>query len=262
MPLTAFQKEIARLLAVNRKPESHVGGGSAINRADSSPRYSNDLDLFHDAAERVAGCAEADGQILQARGCSLTWQLRQPGFFQAVVGRGDDSLKLEWITDSTFRFFPVQKDDDFGYCLHPADLATNKVLALAGRAAIRDFLDILYLDAVYLSLAAIIWAACGKDEGYTPWSLLDMAKRHVRYRAEELQSEHLARPLTLPELKERWLAAVARAEELFPQLPAEEVGCLYLRSPDIPVTPIPDRADAAKLIRHFGSVGGAMPKGS
>jgi len=189
---------------------------------------------------------------------SNEWLLRQPGLSRAQVNRGSEALKLEWCFDSAFRFFPVQPDEDFGYSLHPADLATNKALALAGRAEIRDFLDILYLDASYLS--AIVWAACGKDQGFTPWSLLDMAKRHVRYREEDLASEHLARPVTLPELKGQWVSAVERAEELFPQLPSGEVGCLYLNPNHTPVTPAPGDPATAHLIRHFGSVRGAWPK--
>jgi hypothetical protein len=259
MPLTDLQKEVAAILAANRNPGSHLAGGAVLNRADASPRYSNDLDLFHDAAESVALCAEADFQTLQARGYSLEWLLRQPGFYRAQLARGADTLKLEWCSDSAFRFFPVQPDELFGYCLHPADLATNKALALAGRAEIRDFLDILYLDTHCLSLGAIVWGACGKDEGFTPWSLLDMAKRHVRYREEDLASEHLARPLDLKELKEQWLSAVARAEELFPQMPAEEVGCVYLDAGNKPVTPVPGHPETAKLVRHFGSVRGAWP---
>ncbi len=42
MPLTAFQREVARILAANRNPESHVAGGAALNRADDSYRYSDD----------------------------------------------------------------------------------------------------------------------------------------------------------------------------------------------------------------------------
>ena len=259
MPLTAFQKDVARILAANRNPESHVAGGTVINRDDASLRYSNDLDLFHDAAVGVAVCAEADGKELLKHGLSVEWQLRQPGFYRAQATRDADSLKLEWCADSAFRFFPAQPDEEFGYCLHRADLATNKALALAGRAEIRDFIDILYLDSEYLSLGAVVWAACGKDEGYTPWSLLNMAKRHVRYREEDLEKEHLSRPLALGELKERWTAAVARAEELFPRLPAQEVGCLYLSAGNIPVTPDPAHPDASKLVRHFGSVCGAWP---
>ncbi len=260
MPLTAFQKEVAHILAANRNPESHLAGGSVINRADASPRFSNDLDLFHDVAANVAVCAEVDTKALTAQGFAIDWQLRQPGFYRATASRAADTLKLEWCADSAFRFFPAQPDADFGYCLHPADLATNKALALAGRAEIRDFLDILYLDATYLSLGAIIWAACGKDEGFTPWTLLEMAKRHVRYRDEDLASEHLARPVSLQELKQQWLAATARAEELIAQLPAEEVGCLYLDGNQKPVTPAPGDAQTAQLVRHFGSLRGAWPK--
>jgi hypothetical protein len=102
----------------------------------------------------------------------------------------------------------------------------------------------------------------GSTIGFTPWSLLEMTKRHVRYRDEDLASEHLARPLSLQEMKKQWLTATARAEELFPQLPAEEVGCLYLDSNQKPVTPVPGQAETAKLLRHFGSLRGAWPKAS
>jgi len=260
MPLTAFQKEVAALLAANRNPESHLAGGTAINRADDSPRYSNDLDLFHDAAESVAICAEADGRTLLERNFAVEWLHRQRGFYRAKVSRAADTLKLDWCSFSAFRFFPVQPDHDFGYCLHRADLATNKALALVDRTEIRDFLDILYFDATYLSLGAVIWAACGKDQGYTPEFLLNLAKRHVLYREEDLEAEHLARPMILTELKQQWLAAVERAEKLFQQLSAEDLGCLYLDANGNPVTPLPNHASAAQLVRHFGSIRGAWPE--
>jgi hypothetical protein len=40
-------------------------------------------------------------------------------------------VTIEWTRDSAFRFFPLVGHDDFGLVLHPFDLATNKVLALA-----------------------------------------------------------------------------------------------------------------------------------
>src|SRR5262249_52732260 len=161
-------------------------GGAVINRADSSFRYSDDLDVFHDAAESVARCADADAGVLQGAGFDVEWTLRQEGFFRAHVRRGGDSGRLDWSYDSAFRFFPARRDEMFGYGLHRADLAVNKALALAGRIEFRDFLDTLYLDSSYLSLGAIVWAACGKDPGYTPSLLLDMANRHVRFHESDL----------------------------------------------------------------------------
>jgi hypothetical protein len=259
MPLTAIQTDVLRLLAGNRQPESHLAGGTAINRSSASPRFSADLDFFHDAAENASQNAEKDAALLTQNGFGVDWSLREANMQRAYVRRGADALKLEWCHDSAFRFFPVQPDAEFGYCLHPADLATNKALALAGRAEIRDFIDILFLHESYLTLGAICWAACGKDQGFTPRSLLDFAKRHMKFREEDLARENLARPITLVELKEAWLKAADQAEHLFARLPLAEVGCLYLTPSFLPVTPDPASPDFAKLSRHFGSIRGAWP---
>src|SRR5208282_410560 len=50
MPLTPFQKGVARVLIANRTPESHIAGGAVINRAETGLRFSDDLDIFHDLA--------------------------------------------------------------------------------------------------------------------------------------------------------------------------------------------------------------------
>jgi hypothetical protein len=259
MPLTPFQKEVARILAAHRNPESHVAEGAVINRGEDGLRFSDDLDIFHDAAASVAASAAADATVLLQGGYSVEWTLRGEGTFKAVVTRGEDRLRLDWTTDSAFRFFPVQPDEDFGYCLHPADLATNKVLALAGRTEVRDFLDILLIDRTYLSLGAVMWAACGKDQGYTPPLLLDETNRHSRFQEGDLKGENLARPVDLKDLKRQWLEARGRAERLFERLPAEELGCLYLDGANKPVAPDPESADFGKLKRHFGCVRGAWP---
>jgi hypothetical protein len=260
MPLTEFQRDVARLIAKNRKPESHVAGGAVINREESALRISNDLDIFQDAAEIVAAYAEADERLLREAGYSVEWETRNYGFFRAIVGRGGDSMRLDWVSDAVYRFFPAETDPDFGYCLHQADLATNKVLALVGRSEIRDFLDILQLDREYLSLGAIIWAACGKDQGYTPSLILDLTNRHARYRESDLEDENLVRPVDLKELKQQWLSARERAETLFAELPPDEIGCLYI-DPDrrTAVTPDPGSPEFSRLIRHGVSVGGAWP---
>jgi len=201
MPLSAFQRRVARIIAKHRTPESHLAGGAVINRSDTSYRYSNDLDIFHDLATNVAASAAADAKELQDAGYAIEWKIRSEGFAIAEVTQQSDRMRLDWTTDSAFRFFPVQPDEDFGYCLHPADLATNKILALAGRNEIRDFLDMLLLDQTYLSLGALVWAACGKDQGYTPALLLGQANHHSRFQFQDLKGENLARPLDLAELK-------------------------------------------------------------
>jgi hypothetical protein len=259
MPLTAFQKEIVRLLAANRNPDSHLGGGAVINRASNSPRYSADFDLFHDVAETVLASAETDAAVLIRHGYEVEWLLRQPYLQRAQVRSAQGAVRLDYCYDSAFRFFPVQPDADFGFCLHPADLATNKILALAGRSEVRDFIDALYLHRSYLSLGAMCWAACGKDQGFSPWSVLDYAKRNVKFRDEDLASGYLAQPLSLSNLKDEWRQAVLQAESWFPQMNAADVGCLFLRPDGTPFTPKQDEQQLPATIRHFGSLRGAWP---
>jgi hypothetical protein len=259
MPLTTMQRDVMLLLASSRSPDSHVAGGVAINRSDASPRYSADIDFFHDLADNVFACAERDSATLVAAGYEMAWLLRQPFLHRASIRRNPEQLKLEWCFDSAFRFFPVQPDSLLGYCLHPADLATNKILALAGRSEIRDLIDILYLHSTYLDLGAICWAACGKDPGYNPFSLLEAAKRQTKFRESDLVQEKLAWPTTLSDLKSKWLQAAASAEALFKELPAAEVGCLYLTPTLAPVSPRPGEPEFSRLIRHYGSLRGAWP---
>jgi len=259
MPLTPFQKEILLLLASQRNPESHVAGGLVLNRQPDSPRYSADMDVFHDVAASLISSAEQDVAVLRAAGFQSSWLLRQPYLQRAQISRGEDTLRLDWASDSAFRFFPVQPDPEFGYCLHRADLATNKALALAGRSAIRDYIDILHLHESYLSLGAICWAACGKDPGFNPWSLLEMTKRHVHFRQDDLAQETLARPLDLTDLKRKWIDAVDQAEAWFNQLPTAEAGCLYLTPTGEPHTPDPSSPSFPTVMRHYGSVRGAWP---
>lgn len=259
MPLTDIQAEVLRLLARNRSPDSYVAGATVLHREESTPRYSLDLDLFHDPEESVATSAAADVTTLRSAGHEVSWLLRTPAFHRAVTRVGTAPLRIEWAQDSAFRFFPVQRDDRFGYRLHDADSATNKVLALAGRSEIRDFVDVLHLDETYLSLGALVWAACGKDPGYTPDFLLEHAARHAAYTQADLDRLALREPLDLGVLKRRWLAAVERARTLVAELPAAEVGCLYLDPEGHPITPDPSSDGFRALVRHQGSIRGAWP---
>ena len=192
MPLTDFQKGVARLIAANRTPESHIAGGAVINRGETGLRISDDLDIFHDVHEGARprprwsppAPTPTSGELREA-GYSVDWVTARP------VSPGRSSAEVVIKSGSIGRRrlgLPLLPrggpDEDFGYCLHPANLATNKVLALVGRLEIRDFLDILQLDREYLSLGTMIWAACGKDEGYTPALILDLTNRHARYQGE------------------------------------------------------------------------------
>jgi hypothetical protein len=259
MPISETQAEVLRRIAANRSPESYLAGATVLHRARHSPRFSQAVALFHDAADSVARCAEQDAATLVGAGYGFEWMLRTPSFHRAIVTVGEQPLKIEWAQDSAFRFFPVQKDAFCGYRLHDADAAINKVLALAGRSEVRDFVDVLHLHETYLTLGTLAWAACGKDPGFTPEFLLDQAGRHTAYTPADLDRLHLRVPLDLRELKRKWLTALDGARRLTNALPPDEIGCLYLGPRHNPVNPDPAAAGFPALTRHWGSIRGAWP---
>jgi hypothetical protein len=259
MPLGAFEREILRFLAANRNPDSFVAGATILNRAPDSPRRSQDIDLFHDTAESVATAVTRDRAVLEAHGYELQIVNAQPTFQRAIVTRGAATTKIEWVFDSAFRFFPIEPDAELGYVLNFWDAATNKLLAIAGRSEVRDYVDILQLDAHHLSLGALAWAASGKDGGFTPQFVIEEAQRNARFPTSDFLKLDLIQPLDPVELKRQWLASVRRALEWFPRLPSEDVGCLYLDAHNRPVTPDPESPEFPRIHRHFGSVRGAWP---
>jgi hypothetical protein len=260
MPIGAFEREILRVLAANRNPDSYVGGATILHQAADSPRASRDVDLFHDTTESLERAVECDTKLLQSRGYETLLEKPQGSFQRAQIKRGDHLTKIEWVYDSSFRFFPVEKDEEMGWRLSFWDAATNKILALFGRHEFRDYVDALFLHTRHLHLGALIWAAAGKDPGLTPELILEWMKRNAIYSRDEVKTVDTGNRLDLVALRRQWLAALAESESLVARLPAAEMGCFYLDVRGQPVCPDPASPDFALRTRHFGSVKGAWPR--
>ncbi len=258
MPLTPFQARLARLLATNRTEDSYLAGGAALHIEPNSKRFSNDLDYFHDSVERVAEAFEQDRRLLETNGYTVTVDMTLPGYIRATVRRDQETTKVEWAHDSSWRFLPTILDERVGYLLHPIDLAVNKVLALAGRDEPRDFLDTLHVHHETLPLGALCWAAAGKDPGFTPLSLLELLRRRGKVRPEDFSKLHLATPVDLSAMKGDWHCALEAAEKFIYSRPPEEIGCLYYATRrKMFVEPTADMKD---VVPHYGRPGGVLPR--
>lgn len=257
MPLTGYQEAVARLLARNRSFDSYLAGGAALLLEPRTKRFSRDLDYFHDSEVRVADAFAADRELLVAEGHRVETELRQPGYVRAIVRRGDEATKVEWARDSDWRFLPTVRDPRVGFVLHPVDLAVNKVLALAGRDEARDVLDTLHFHEEVLGLGPLCWAACGKDPGFTPLSLLELIRRRGRIRPEDLARLDLAAPLDLVATKRAWLEALDSVEPFVASRPPGEIGCVYYSASQRRVV---DPREAADATPHFGRPGGVLPR--
>ena len=260
MPIGDFEREVLRLIAANRHPDSFVAGGTVLNQAPDTLRYSRDVDLFHDSTGSLAAAAQADAATLTAHGFTVESKSHGDSFIRARVTRGELETKIEWVNDSPFRFFPVEPDLDLGWRLNFWDAATNKVIAAASRRVFRDYLDVIHLHKHHLHLGALVWAAAAKDPGLSPEFIVDWISRNSKYRPEDFKDVRLSQPVDLVACKRTILDAIHEANQLFEKLPVAEAGCFYLDASRRPVCPDPAAPGFAALTRHYGSVKGAWPR--
>jgi hypothetical protein len=200
------------------------------------------VDIFHDRQERVADAALTDAEVLTDGGFDVIWLRQQPATYSATVRHGGEETKLEWVADSDYRFFPVVKDDQFGYVLHIIDLAVNKVVAAASRREPRDIVDLLHLHGRVLPIGALVWAAVEIAPGYTPEGLVAEIRRNARYPAEEMRQLSADPPIDPDAVMRGLRHALDEAEQFIRAMPCDKVGLLFLES-GRPVQPDPSALD-------------------
>jgi hypothetical protein len=255
MPLNRLQAHVLRVLASGRSPDSYVAGGIALNRL--GPRFSDDIDIFQDSEQRLEAAAVADEKALNEAGLKLTWRKIVSGKRDAEVEGLSDRMRLEWVHDSAFRFFPAQPDELFGYVLHPVDLATNKASAAADRREPRDIVDLVTVHEGILPLGAVICAAVGRFPGQSPEEMLSEITRHSRFTAEEFHALATERPIDVPGLHRRIRAMIEDAQIFISRIPSDAVGFVFLDAGRRPVQPEVDAL--ASHQRHAGASGGVWP---
>lgn len=254
MPIDDIQSEVLKAIARHRDPESFVAGGVPINR--DGPRFSKDIDIFHDRKERVLLAADQDAATLATAGFEITWLRRLDSIVGAGVSKGGVTTKLEWVADSDFRYFPALADAQFGFVLSIADLAVNKLMAAVGRREPRDVVDLLTLHETYLPLGAIAWASVEVAPGFTPEGLLAELRRNTRYCADDFRRLAVAQPIDIHATAQRIRRMIDAAEAFVAQMPSEKAGRLFLLDGHVVQ---PDPANLAAYVEHAPARRGHWP---
>ncbi len=254
MPLTKLQSHVLRVLAAERSPDSYIAGGIVINR--EGPRFSADIDIFQDTEQRLEAAAQADAKALTDAGLKFAWKKIVTGKRDAEVEGLGDRMRLEWVHDSAFRFFPTQRDEIFGYVLHPVDLATNKTSAAADRREPRDIVDLVTVHETILPLGAAICAAVGRFPGQSPEEMLADITRHSRFTAEEFRVLATEQPIDVPDLHRRIRSMIEDAGRFISRIPSDAVGVVFLERGKAVQ---PDLDALEKYQRHAGAPGGVWP---
>jgi hypothetical protein len=200
--------------------------------------------------------ARNDAQVLEAAGYGVRWLRQLPLIYAAEVTRQNGSTRLEWVVDSDFRFFPTMRDETFGYILHPADLAINKVMAAVGRREVRDLVDLVTIHNTILPLGAVIWAAVEKSPGFTPEGLIAEIRRNAHYPAAEWRALVTTEPLDPHIITTQLCGSLDEAEAFVSRMPTDKMGLLFLKDAHV-VQPNPGRLQEYQP--HAGQRRGQWP---
>lgn len=200
--------------------------------------------------------ALTDVRVLSEAGYAVRWLRQLPLIYTAEIKKNDEVTRLEWVVDSDFRFFPTIKDETFGYVLHPADLATNKVMAAGGRREVRDIVDLKTIHQHILPLGAVIWAAVEKSPGFTPEALIAEIRRNLFHPPAEWHALISSEPIDPEILLVDVRAALDEAETFAAKMPTEKAGLLFLDGTEV-AQPDPTQLDRYRT--HAGQRRGAWP---
>jgi hypothetical protein len=162
--LTPLQRRLASL--VRELPEAGgfaLAGGAALIVRGLVDRTTLDLDYFATDAAAVAVLLPALEARLAAEGLASTLRRQAPGFVRLEVSDGIETVQLDLAHDA--REHPADVTE-LGVTLAADELAADKMLALYGRAELRDFVDVAALLDVY-SQDELLEFASRKDAGFT-----------------------------------------------------------------------------------------------
>ena len=150
----------------------YLTGGTALSHFYLQHRQSNDLDFFTPVGEIILAFSRGLEEKLLERGITVE-RLRGLRSFVELVARQEGGTTLIHLAqDAAFRFeeprgfpeFPGLRVDSL------KDIASNKVLALFGRATLRDFVDVYFLvKKAGFRREDLMDQAKKKDPGFDPY---------------------------------------------------------------------------------------------
>jgi len=260
--LTEIQSRVARIMARNRTEERYFAGGAALD--EKTARLSDDLDVFTDSDDMIPDIVDLDLKALDHDGLDVTVDLEIHGCTDVTVRDGRQSTRVQWMSESRTRFFPLRPDSLWGLRLHVSDLAANKVVAASTRRQARDMVDLALIRRGLCPLGPLFLGASMKLPALSPLALLENTRRWtVSYSSDELREVRLSSPNDpdvdhdqQPEaLRRLVLVELQVAETFLRKPPPTMLDGLPVNENGIPV----DRTEAAVAIRPLSDGGGRLP---
>lgn len=209
--LSNIQKKILTHFGeVTESEQFYLTGGTALAEFYLKHRKSNDLDFFTSPAELITPFSRRLEERLRNEGMVVLRQRGFHSFVELLVNEAQESTIIHLAEDSPFRFeepkeypeYPKLKVDSL------VDISSNKMLALFGRATLRDFIDVYVLiEKGLFSREDLMKKAKEKDPGFDLYWLGVAFEQIKSFKDDAPDMLLLADPINFEKLREffgRW----------------------------------------------------------
>jgi predicted nucleotidyltransferase component of viral defense system len=168
--ITPFQSNLLRIFPLVADAQRfYFTGGTALSLFYLQHRRSEDLDFFTSVGELIPPFVLELEKKLQSSGYKVVVQRRFNSFAELKVSKDQEYTIIHLALDAEFSLQPYQEFNEYpGLKVSSlTDVATNKLLALFGRAALRDFIDVYCLvNGAKFTKDQLIGYAKQKDPGF------------------------------------------------------------------------------------------------
>lgn len=201
--LAEIQKRIlGHLKDIPELDAFYLTGGTALSRFYLGHRKSDDLDFFTTEEELLQPVSLKIEDALRKTGADVERKRGFRSFVELTVSVPPESTIIHLALDSPYRLDPTITADEFpGLRIDSLrDLASNKLLSLFGRAALRDFVDVFFLAKERFAKNDLILMAKKKDPGFDLYWLGTAFERIHEFSADSPEMLLLVKPCSMESL--------------------------------------------------------------
>ena len=203
--LTPFQKQL--LKAIGNSPLAdnfYLTGGTALAAFYLKHRFSEDLDLFSADPNAIRLIRPSLETAVQQLNASLEFSRTFNTFVECFITAQDgERVKVDFAYDTPYRLQPTISNPEFNIQIdNSLDIASNKLSALFGRAAEKDFVDIFFINRELMPFHELLPHARQKHVGMDDYWL---AIALQRVRLVKLLPR-MIKPLEIAELQKYFLS--------------------------------------------------------
>lgn len=164
------QREILGLFANILESEYfYLAGGTALSYFYLKHRKSNGLDFFTATEELIIPFSHRLEETLRNKKMIIQRQRGMHSFVELLVEKENEKTVIHLACDSAFRLEKIKEFPEYPKLKidNLVDISANKLLALFGRATLRDFIDAYFLiKKEKFSPEELIQNAKAKDPGF------------------------------------------------------------------------------------------------